>query len=81
MRQILEGSESILLVAHDLDDHGWQFIGSSDASTRDGRIVCLEDIVELDPTVREVADLLPGYRAVRQYVGGPWSRQISPPED
>jgi hypothetical protein len=80
MRQILEGSEPILLVAHDLDDHGWQFMGTSDASVEDGRVVCLEDIVRLDSTVVEVANLPPGYEAVREYVGGPWSRRLSPPE-
>jgi hypothetical protein len=74
MRQVLEGAEPILLVSHDGDDHGWQFIGTSDASVEDGRIVRLEEIVRLDATVLEVADLPPGWQAVRKYVGGVWSR-------
>ena len=78
MRQILDGSEPILLVSHDADDHGWQFIGISDASVADGKIVCLEEIVRLDPTVLEVADLPPGWQAVRDQVGGQWSRRICP---
>jgi hypothetical protein len=65
MRQVLEREEPILLVSHDADDHEWQFIGTSDACVADGRIVCLEAIVELDPTVLEVADLPPGWQAVR----------------
>lgn len=81
MRQVVEGSEPILLVTHDLDDHGWQFIGTSDAATEDGRVVCLEDIVGLDPTILEVADLPPGHRAIREYVGGPWTRCESPPDE
>ena len=36
MRQVLDGSEQILLVAHDANDHAWQFIGSSHACTEDG---------------------------------------------
>jgi len=75
MRQVLDGSEPILLVSHDADDHGWQFIGTSDASVADGKVVCLEEIVRLDPTVVEVADLPPGWQAVREYVGGPWMRR------
>jgi hypothetical protein len=65
MRQVLDGSELILLVSHDADDHGWQFIGTTDASVEDGRVVCLEHMVRLDPTILEVADLPPGWHAVR----------------
>lgn len=79
MRQVLEGSEPILLVSHDADDHGWQFIGSSDAAMADAKVVCLEEIVQLDPTVLEVADLPPGWQAVRKKVGAPWSRREHPP--
>jgi hypothetical protein len=75
-RQILDGSEPILFVSHDADDHGWQFIGISPALVSDGRIVCLEEIVRLDPTVLEVADLPPGGRAIRAEGGGQWSRQL-----
>jgi hypothetical protein len=79
MRQVLDGSEPILLVAHDADDHAWQFIGTSDASVADGKLVCLEEIVQLDPTVLEVADLEPGWQALRDFVGGQWTRRPHPP--
>jgi hypothetical protein len=83
MRQVLDGSEPILLVAHDADDHAWQFIGITDASLADARIVALEEIVQLDPTVLEVADLPPGWQAVRDEVGGEWTRRQRPedPDD
>ena len=80
MRQVLDGTEPILLVSHDADDHGWQFIGTSDASAADGKVVCLEHIVRLDPTVLEVADLPPGWQAVRERVGGAWMRRERPPD-
>lgn len=80
MRQVMEGEESILLVSHDEDDHGWQFIGSSDAYVEDGVVVCLEHVVNIDPSVLEVADLLPGWHAVREFVGGPWTRYDTPPD-
>jgi hypothetical protein len=78
MRQVLEKREPILLVSHDADDHGWQFIGSSDATMVDARLVCLEEIAHLDPTVLEVADLPPGWQAVRSAVGAAWSRREHP---
>ena len=78
MRQVIEGVEPILLAALDSDDHCWQFIGTSDASLADALVVCLEHVVRLDPTVREVADLPPGWRAIREYVGGAWTRSEQP---
>ena len=80
MRQILERAEPILLVRHDEEDHGWQFIGNTDANMSDCRLVCLSHIVELDASVLEVADLLPGWQAVREYPGAPWNRRETPPE-
>jgi hypothetical protein len=74
MRQVLDGLEPILLVSHDADDHGWQFIGTSNVSVEDARIVSLEEIVQLDSTVLEVADLPPGWQAIRNAVGAPWTR-------
>jgi hypothetical protein len=79
MRQVLDGSEPILLVSHDAEDHGWQFIGTSDASMADAKLVCLEEIARLDPTVLEVADLPPGWQAIRNAVGGAWTRREHPP--
>jgi hypothetical protein len=55
-QQVPDGMEPILVVSHDLDDHGWQFIGSSDASLADARVVSLEEMVNLDPAILEVAD-------------------------
>ena len=62
---------------HDLDDHGWQFIGSKGPSMDDAMIVVLEGIVRLDPPVLEVADLEPGWVAHRASQDSPWVR----PED
>jgi hypothetical protein len=79
MRQVVEKEEPILLVSHDADDHGWQFIGSSDATIADGKVICLKHIVELDPSVLEVADLQPGWQAIRSSRRDPWHRRIRPP--
>jgi len=76
MRQVLARTEPILLVSHDADDHGWQFIGSTDANVGDGRVVSLAEIMQLDPTVLEIADLPPGWQAVRTKIGGPWTRRL-----
>jgi hypothetical protein len=45
----------------------------------DARLVSLEEIVRLDPTVLEIADLPPGWQAIRERVGGSWTRRAHPP--
>ena len=80
LRQIVSGGEAILHVTHDEEDHGWQFLGSGDANLDDAVIVCLSHVLALDPSVREVADLPPGWHAWRQAVGAPWERERSPPD-
>jgi hypothetical protein len=45
------------------------------AVTACGRIVHLEEIVAMDPTVAEVADMPLGWVAFRSVVGGKWTRE------
>jgi hypothetical protein len=81
MRQVLNGSEPILLACHDAEDHTWQFIGTSDADLADAKLVCLERITQLDPSVLELADLPPGWWATRAKIGDQWKRFAAPAEN
>ena len=74
LRSIVLGGEAILHVTHDEDDHGWQFLGAGDADENDVMVVGLGSIVELDRSVREVADIPPGWHAWRQSTTSPWRR-------
>lgn len=65
----------ILMVTHDEDDGGWQFLCGTTNDPDDGRIVHLEEIVIMDPTVTSVADLPLGWLAFRNSVGGEWHRE------
>ena len=72
-RQVLEGSP-ILNVVHYEDDHSWAFTcGTTDDET-DGRVISMDQAVNLDSTVKEVADLPPGWKAWRTAVGDKWQR-------
>ena len=75
LRQIFQEGNPILFVSHDEDDHGWQFLTGEKQSETDAYLVALEEVVELDPTVLEVADLEPGWIATRQSVSEPWKRE------
>jgi hypothetical protein len=76
---VLNG-DPILLVTHDADDGGWQFLCGKTNDPGDGRIVGLDCIFEKDATVAEIADLPLGWAAWRDAVGSPWHRYESASE-
>ena len=79
-RGLIEDGKPILFVFHDEDDHGWQFHDTLDPQEEDVRIVCLSHVLKLDPGMRALADLPPGWMASRQRVSDPWVREPAPPE-
>jgi hypothetical protein len=73
--QVLRRGQPILHVSHDDEDGAWQFhTGAQQVSARDAMIVSLKEIVEHDPTIRELADLPCGWHAERDGVGDSWRR-------
>jgi hypothetical protein len=72
---VLNGRSPILLVTHDSDDGSWQFLCGATDDPNDGRVVGLASIVELDPTVTQLADLPLGWRAWRDSPHLPWRRE------
>jgi len=71
---VLAGSP-VLMVSHDADDGGWQFLCGTTTDPADGRIIHLQEIVAMDPTLNDVADLPLGWIAFRRSVGGEWKRE------
>ena len=73
--QVLRQGQPVLHVSHDDEDGAWQFhTGAAQVSTTDVMIVALEEMVEHDPTVCELADLPCGWFAERDRIGSPWRR-------
>ncbi len=80
-RSLIEEKSPILFVSHDEDDHGWQFHDTLDATKQeDACIVCLSHVLELDPSMKELADLEPGWVAWRTSISQPWVREPAPPD-
>ncbi|PAW77862.1 MAG: hypothetical protein B9S32_09690 [Verrucomicrobia bacterium Tous-C9LFEB] len=77
---VMRQGKAITHIFHDEDDHGWQFHYPGAKTTSDLMIVALKEIYFHDPTVIEVADLLPGWKAVRSNVGAPWKREKNEPD-
>lgn len=67
-------ARAILYVSHDLEDEGWQFLDGEPASTHDAAVVGMGEMLALDPTLREIADLPPGWIATRERAGSAWRR-------
>jgi hypothetical protein len=73
-QQVLDG-KPILRVVHYEDDHSWAFTCGTTNDEADGRVISMEQAVDLDSTIKEVAGLLPGWRAWRSAAGGTWQRE------
>ena len=78
VRSVLEGAP-ILFVAHDADDHGWQFLDGREPVVAEGRLICMADALERDPGLVELGDLPPGWVAERDGPADPWRRRPLPP--
>jgi hypothetical protein len=74
VRAVLEGAP-ILHVSHDKDDHGWQFLDGREVDVEEARVVGMGEVLKLDPSLIEIADLPPGWIAWRESPSGPWNRQ------
>ncbi len=71
--QILRSGQPILRVSHDEEDGAWQFhTGAAQVETKDLMIVALEEIVEHDRSICELADLPFGWFAERDGIGDSW---------
>jgi len=55
--KVLDEGYPILLVTHDEDDGVWQFLCGTTNDPEDGRVVGLDCIYNLDPTVAQLSDL------------------------
>lgn len=72
-RPVIEGAQPISLVVHSEDDD-WQFLCETTTKTEDGKLVRLETIFEMDPSVGSIADLPRGWQARRDSIDREWQR-------
>jgi len=75
VRAVLDGAP-ILLVSHDADDDGWQFLDGNEVDQDRAVLISMARAVDLDPSVLEVCDLRPGWMAWRRAPGEPWQRGL-----
>ncbi len=74
-RRIINGATWIYYVSHDEDDRAWQFHGSDGfADEENAAVVALKNMVKLDPSIGELADLPLNCCAWRETPESPWQR-------
>jgi hypothetical protein len=76
-RQIVYDQTPVLLVLHDEEDGGWLFLTGGPFNAADGLVVALKNVVALDSSILELADLPIGWEASRASKEHPWVRAKS----
>ena len=74
-RSVAFDGAAILLVSHDADDHGWQFLDAEVPDVDQAAVLALSEVVALDHSILEIADLPPGWYAWRESKSSPWRRR------
>lgn len=71
---VLNEKKAITYVTHEAEDGAWQFFSSDnfDSFEEVAKIVSLEQILKMDPTLSELADLPLGYIATRKDLKDKW---------
>jgi len=74
-RDVLENNYPILFVSHDAEDGAWQFHSGDVVKQSDARIIAFSEALEIDPSLRDLADLPEGWIATRKELKAPWKRE------
>jgi hypothetical protein len=77
-RYILEG-EPIIFAYRDWEDGMWLFLPNRVTEASHGRLVALQEVYQLDPSIAELVDLPAGWKAHRASPESPWERQKNHP--
>jgi hypothetical protein len=79
LERILSGESFVLLVTHDADDGTWQFLDGDHVLEEDGVMVRLGEIIQIDPSLNDLAELPAGWYAWRLTPSDDWRRAKGEP--
>jgi hypothetical protein len=81
-RTVIDGQQPALSVVHDEDGDWLAWDGINDPNVPDAAIlVCMHHLVDLDPSVAELATMPPGTEAWRDNATDPWTIEEHSYED
>lgn len=74
-KKIIQRLSWIGYVSHDVEDGAWQFLElSRKQDTKNASVISLEEIIAIDPSILELADLPLGWHAWRETKESSWKR-------
>ena len=68
---VLSTGSAITYVSYD-EDGDWQFFGNEDVEEKDARVMSVKQIIDLDPTLKDLPDMQPSQSASRMDVESKW---------
>ncbi|ANE46541.1 hypothetical protein SY83_09905 [Paenibacillus swuensis] len=72
--KIMDSVSPILYVSHEEDDGMWQFLDGGEVSEEDARILGLKEVIDIDPSLVQLANLPIGWIAWRETEHCQWIR-------
>jgi hypothetical protein len=74
---VITDNKEITYVTHEKEDGAWQFFSNDNFDNFEevARIVGLGEIVKMDATVLDIADMPEGFYAQRRFKGDKWTVQ------
>lgn len=79
--RIVRGESPLRLVTHDEDDASWQFLDGEHVFEEDATVLHLAEMLQVDASIRELADLPVGWYAWRDTLLDPWQRAPGEPPE
>jgi hypothetical protein len=68
-------AKPVLLVIHEDGHGGWQFMDGGDVTGMKPHVIAKDELLKLDPTLKEVTDLPVDWEARRSTASSPWMRR------
>ncbi|MGB4093323.1 MAG: hypothetical protein WBK46_15500 [Ruminococcus flavefaciens] len=72
-KAVIMNERPIVLVFHDKDDGMWEFLDGEDVNEENAAVVSLSEILELDKSLNELAELPIGFGAFRDDKDQDWN--------
>ena len=71
---VINNKRLITYVSHDLEDGAWQFFSDDlfDDFEKVAKLVSLEEIIDLDPSIIDLSEMQEGYSASRETLNDRW---------
>jgi hypothetical protein len=71
-KYVLEYNRPVLYVYHYEEDGAWSFFGDEECQDMDFRVIALEEMINIDNSILELADMPLGFYAKRKDITSLW---------